>query len=77
MAPGLGHGVGGRGAYPHTTFHALVNWVENGKAPDTLEATSAPDETGNVINRVLCAYPKKSKYDEVGDPNAFTSWQCI
>lgn len=77
LAPGLGHGVGERGAYPHTTFGALVKWVENGTAPDTLEATSAPNEAGNVLNRVLCAYPKKSLYDGKGGPNDFSSWLCV
>lgn len=77
MAPGLEDTAGGRGAYPHTTFHTLVDWVEKGIAPDTLEATSAPDESGNVLNRRLCAYPKKSMYDGVGKPNEFGSWICI
>lgn len=63
LAPGLGHCVGGRGAYPGGTFHALVNWVENRKAPDSLEATSAPDGKNATISGVLCAYPKVAKYD--------------
>lgn len=77
MAPGLEHTAGGRGAYPYSTFHALVDWVEKGIAPDTLEANSAPDEAGKVLNRRLCAYPMKSKYDGKGDPNDFLSWACV
>src|SRR5690242_3040099 len=77
MAPGLGHCAGGKGAYPHSTFRALVDWVENDKAPNALEATSAPDEAGKVLNRVLCAYPKKSTYVGKGDANDFKSWKCV
>ncbi|KAF2018593.1 tannase and feruloyl esterase [Aaosphaeria arxii CBS 175.79] len=76
-APGVGHCAGGRGAYPHSTFDALVDWVENGKAPDTLDATSAPNEEGEVIKRTLCAYPKRSEYQGEGDPNDPASWICV
>jgi feruloyl esterase len=69
--------VGGIGAYPHTTFHALVDWVENGNAPSVLEATSQPDANGSVINRILCAYPKKAKYDGKGGTNDFGSYTCV
>ncbi|KAF2019236.1 putative feruloyl esterase [Aaosphaeria arxii CBS 175.79] len=69
LAPGLGHGVGGKGAYPHETFHALVDWVENGKAPERLEASSMADEEGKVLERVLCAWPSRSVFKD-------GSWGC-
>ncbi|KAF2733353.1 tannase and feruloyl esterase [Polyplosphaeria fusca] len=76
LAPGLGHGVGGRGAYPHTTFRALVKWVEGGVVPGKLEATSEPDGEGRVINRILCAYPQVAVWDGVGSDDEFESWKC-
>ncbi|KAF2259424.1 putative feruloyl esterase [Lojkania enalia] len=76
LAPGLGHAVGGPGAYPNETFHALVEWVENGIAPEELRSTSAPDAVGKTINRVLCAYPKRAIYNGSGDVNDFRSWNC-
>ncbi|KAJ4290559.1 hypothetical protein N0V90_010776 [Kalmusia sp. IMI 367209] len=49
-SPGLGHCYGGRGGYPSGTFDALVRWVEEGVAPDTLKATS-------TANRTTVLYP--------------------
>ncbi|KAF2821056.1 tannase-domain-containing protein [Ophiobolus disseminans] len=54
-APGLGHCYGGNGGYPAGVFDALVKWVEQGVAPDELEAVSARNVTSK-----LCAYPKKA-----------------
>ncbi|KAF4630690.1 hypothetical protein G7Y89_g7442 [Cudoniella acicularis] len=56
-APGLLHCFGGSGAYPDGTFDALRKWVEEGVAPDALNATSV--DTTPIINRKLCPYPKK------------------
>ncbi|KAF2110768.1 feruloyl esterase [Lophiotrema nucula] len=76
LAPGLGHAIGGLGAYPNTTFHALVDWVEKGIAPDSLQATSQPDANNKTINRVLCAWPKQANFTG-GNANEFTSWTCV
>ncbi|KAI5864199.1 tannase and feruloyl esterase [Durotheca rogersii] len=62
-SPGLSHCLGGFGYYPAGTFDALVSWVENGVAPETLVGTSPPREDGNVETSVLCPYPKKTRYD--------------
>lgn len=75
-SPGLAHCANGRGAYPAETFHALVEWVENGKAPDVLHGTSLPDEDGAVKKRILCPYPKRARYTGSGDPNTFSNWYC-
>ncbi|KAH7110826.1 Tannase/feruloyl esterase [Dendryphion nanum] len=57
-APGLSHCSGGIGGYPGGTFDALVKWVEQGIAPDSLEARSA---TTNKTS-ILCPYPKKAVF---------------
>ena len=57
-APGLSHCAGGPGGYPAETFQALVKWVEEGVAPDSLLA--ANPQTNQ--SRILCAYPKKAKF---------------
>lgn len=59
LAPGLQHCYGGNGAYPDSSFDALVKWVEHGIAPDTLNATSLPTRVGSKINRPLCPYPQR------------------
>ena len=76
FAPGVEHCVGGPGAYPDTTFEAVVNWVENGVAPDTLNATSLPDSKGKTFNRPLCAYPKKQYYKGSGDTSLAENFFC-
>ncbi|KAM0326339.1 hypothetical protein ACHAQA_006939 [Verticillium albo-atrum] len=62
LSPGLHHCFGGPGGYPDTTFETLVQWVENGVAPDTLTATSV--ETEPIIQRPLCPFPLKQKYSQ-------------
>jgi len=61
MAPGMGHCGGGPGPNAWDKLAPLVEWVENGKAPDFVVATHAAD--GKVDNeRVICAYPQKAVY---------------
>ncbi|KAH7128819.1 Tannase/feruloyl esterase [Dendryphion nanum] len=57
-APGLGHCGFDIGGYPGGTFNALVRWVEEGVAPELLEARSA------VTNKtsILCPYPKIAQF---------------
>lgn len=71
FAPGLQHCYGGNGAYPDTAFSALVDWVENGFAPETLNATSLPTRVGSTITRPLCAYPKQQYYEACATGDCF------
>ncbi|KAK0638336.1 putative feruloyl esterase [Lasiodiplodia hormozganensis] len=75
-APGVGHCSGGAGALPDHTFYSLVDWVENGIVLTTLKATSDADANGNVLERILCPYPQKAKYDGSGNENSRDSWSC-
>lgn len=70
LAPGAGHCAGG--ITPTDPLTSLVNWVEQGKAPNTLPAAT-PDGTSS---RDLCAYPKVSRYTGHGNPNLATSYRC-
>ncbi|KZT65310.1 tannase and feruloyl esterase [Daedalea quercina L-15889] len=62
----------------HDVVLAIMNWVENGTAPDTIIATKflddEPDE-GVIVQRPLCQYPALAKYVS-GDPNVTTSFEC-
>jgi len=75
-APGTGHCGGEAGPTPVDPFAALVNWVENGVAPDTLLAAggSAAPSTGRT--RPLCAYPKTAIYNGSGDINDAANFHC-
>lgn len=78
LIPGMGHCIRYRGCAGGTTppiptleelFEALVAWVEEGKAPETLIAHS----TDNKVSRPLYAYPKIATYVR-GDVNSASSY---
>jgi feruloyl esterase len=54
-------------------FLALVDWVENSKAPDRLLAGS-----GSVANRTrpLCPYPQWAQYKGTGSTESADSFTC-
>ncbi|KAF2257949.1 tannase-domain-containing protein [Lojkania enalia] len=54
-APGLSHCTGGAGGQPLKLFEALVQWVEEGVAPGSLEAINAFNQTN-----LLCPYPQRA-----------------
>ncbi|KAF2738052.1 tannase and feruloyl esterase [Polyplosphaeria fusca] len=58
-APGLSHCTGGAGGQPLKLFESLVQWVEQGVAPDSLEATNASNQTN-----LLCPYPKRAAVND-------------
>ncbi|GKT74203.1 feruloyl esterase B [Colletotrichum tofieldiae] len=74
LAPGVGHCGGGYGPVPVEPLSVLVDWVENGKAPNILFATTAPHD-GNT-SRDLCAYPQKIRYKGQGDVRDASSFEC-
>ena len=68
--PGVSHCGGGPGPQPQNLFNIMVNWVENGVAPDSILAS------GGGRARPLCPFPQEAIYDGVGDPNAASSFSC-
>lgn len=70
LAPGVGHCFGGKGPAPTDPLAAIVAWVEQGKAPNTLPAATA------TSTKNLCPYPKVSRYDGKGNPKEATSYTC-
>jgi Tannase and feruloyl esterase len=76
MAPGVGHCGGGVGPAPAGQLEALLAWVENGKAPETLTATRR-DQSGTVTrSRPLCAYPLVAKYKGSGSTDDAANFTC-
>lgn len=73
MAPGVGHCAGGAGAAPTDPLDALVQWVEEGLAPQTLAANRTVNGTSWQQN--LCQYPLASIYVG-GDPAKASSFRC-
>ena len=76
MAPGVGHCGGGAGPAPVGQFDALVKWVEQGHAPETLTAVRR-DQTGAVVrSRPLCRYPLVARYKGRGSTDDAASFEC-
>ncbi|PWY84777.1 tannase and feruloyl esterase [Aspergillus heteromorphus CBS 117.55] len=75
LAPGVGHCGGGYGPVPTEEMEALVRWVEEGRAPDTL-AAEIVDSAGEKVSRQLCRYPDALVYDGHGDVKLASSFHC-
>ncbi|MBI4442316.1 MAG: tannase/feruloyl esterase family alpha/beta hydrolase [Acidobacteria bacterium] len=61
MIPGMAHCGGGPGPNAWDKLKPLVDWVENGKAPDFVVATRTTN--GRVDNeRKVCPYPQRAVY---------------
>ena len=70
--PGVSHCGGGPGPQPNqeSMFQQMVNWVENGVAPDTVPTS------GGGRTRMACPFPQQAIYDRIGNPNLASSWTC-
>jgi feruloyl esterase len=76
MVPGMAHCSGGVGCGDVDWFAPLVNWVENGVAPE--ELIGAGKAEGKVDRtRPLCTYPKVAKYKGAGDINDASNFVCV
>ena len=75
MAPGVGHCGGGSGPAPSGQQEALLAWVEEGKAPETLPATRR-DRSGSTLSRPLCQYPLVAKYKGTGSTDDAANFVC-
>ena len=75
MAPGMGHCGGGEGPNDFDALAALERWVEQGKAPDSIQAAHA---TNGRVDRTspLCPYPQVAKYRGSGSVNEAQSFIC-
>jgi hypothetical protein len=76
LAPGVGHCGGGAGPAPNDPFQAVVKWVEEGDAPDTVLAVRR-DASGNVVrSRPLCPYPLAARYNGRGSTDDAANFRC-
>ena len=75
-APGVGHCGGGAGPQPQNLFEALVEWVENDKAPETIPAQSQSRGGEVTRSRPLCPYPQTAIYDGSGSTDDAGNFQC-
>lgn len=76
LAPGVEHCGGGPGPQPKDPLAALVDWVENGVPPETLDAEII-DHNGDLVTKDLCAWPGKVTYMGIGNAKRASSWSCV
>ena len=86
--PGMGHCSGGPSTDQFDMLGALVAWVEQGTAPDSVRATArGPGNAGGANpevpadwaadrTRPLCPYPKVARYKGSGSLDAADSFAC-
>ncbi|PVF96126.1 putative feruloyl esterase [Serendipita vermifera] len=91
---GTGHCSGGEGATkigqniddvsyedsPNNILARIVDWVENGNAPETIRGTKFVNDTqslGVSFARNHCKYPARNVYHGDGVTNDETQWTCI
>ena len=76
MAPGVAHCGGGPGAAPAGHFDAVVKWVEQGTAPETLEGVKRDQSGAVMMSRPVCQYPLTARYKGRGSRDDAASFEC-
>jgi Tannase and feruloyl esterase len=76
LAPGVQHcGTPGAGSIaPTNPMQQVINWVENGQAPATLDASGSIN--GQSVTRPLCPYPDPDAIYTGGNPDVAASYTC-
>jgi feruloyl esterase len=75
MMPGMAHCSGGAGPDQHDPVTAMIDWVEKGKAPDTITASKVVNNTV-VRTRPLCPYPQVARYTGTGSVDDAANFRC-
>jgi feruloyl esterase len=73
--PGVAHVSGGAAPQPGDLFNVMVNWVENGVAPDYIVASQ---NLGGGVTRTrkICKYPNEGVYTGSGSSDDQANWTC-
>jgi len=75
MAPGMAHCGDGEGPNDFDTVTPLEQWVEKGKAPESIIASHLKD---GIVDRTrpLCPYPQVAAYTGIGSADEATNFIC-
>ena len=76
MVPGMAHCGGGLATDRFDLMTRLVDWVENGTAPGSVEARRLDDSGAVDRTRPLCPYPQQAAYNGTGDVQVAGSYTC-
>jgi feruloyl esterase len=72
LVPGMTHCGGGDATDRFEMLDAMVDWVENGRTPESIPAHTTK---GRPFSRPLCPYPAYAHY-KGGDPDKAESFAC-
>ena len=75
LVPGMQHCSGGPGPDQFDTLSAIEAWVERGKAPDSIPASTKPDSR-EPHSLPLCPYPQQARYQGSGAMTDAANWRC-
>jgi feruloyl esterase len=75
MVPGMNHCGGGPGTTSFDMLAALEAWVEQGRAPDRIQASRVTNGTPDRT-RPLCAYPQVATYRGSGSTDDAANFVC-
>lgn len=75
---GITSGVPGYEDPEHDMVLALMRWVEEGQAPESIIATKFKGDNSTEVVRqgLVCSWPKLAKWNRVGDVYRAESWTC-
>jgi hypothetical protein len=76
MVPGMAHCGGGIGPDRYDAVTAVIDWVEKGKAPESMLANRVV-KTQVVRTRPLCPYPKVARYKGQGSIDDAANFHCV
>jgi feruloyl esterase len=76
MLPGMAHCGGGVGPDRHDPVTAVIDWVEKGRAPDSL-LTSKVVKDQIVRTRPACPYPQVARYKGEGSIDEAANFRCV
>jgi Tannase and feruloyl esterase len=76
MVPGMAHCGGGIGPDRNDAVTAMIDWVEKGKAPESIVASRVVNNQV-VRTRPLCPYPQVARYSGQGSIDEAANFHCV
>lgn len=76
MVPGMGHCRGGAGVDTFDKMKAIEDWVQQGRAPESILASKVADGKA-VRTRPLCPFGKVAKWNGSGSSNDAANFSCV
>ena len=76
MVPGMAHCGGGIGPDQQDSMTAMIDWVEKGKAPDSIVAKRVVNKEV-IRTRPLCPYPQVARDSGQGSIDDAANFRCV